>query len=96
MTTAIEIENWDGDSITIDVAESTTASDVVDIINGRWPGCARLLSRSISDIDCRNAIDGLQSISDQIKDQKRKQKAIDRVAWEAERQQRYQKGGHFK
>lgn len=37
------------------------------------------------------------SLEEQKKiEQKRKQKAIDRIAWEAERQQRYQKGGHFK
>ena len=31
-----------------------------------------------------------------IKEQKRKQKHIDRLAWEGERRQRYQKGGHWK
>ncbi len=95
MTGSIEINDM-GEIFTFEVNETTTASEVVDIINGRWPGCARLLSRSISDIDCRKAIDSLQSISNQIKEQKRKQKAIDRIAWEAERRQRYQKGGKWK
>ncbi len=44
--------------------------------------------------------DAFQNIADSIdrdlNEQKRNQKHIDRLAWEAERRQRYQKGGHFK
>lgn len=54
------------------------------------------LSITTPEIDYQKFIAGLQSINDQIKEQKRKQKAIDRIAWEAERWQRYQKGGKWK
>jgi hypothetical protein len=47
-------------------------------------------------IDFRNARSDFKSFNDVIKKQTREQKAIDRVAWEGERQQRYQKGGHWK
>lgn len=40
--------------------------------------------------------DAYQEIVKQEKEAARKKKAIDRIAWEAERQQRYRKGGHFK
>lgn len=36
------------------------------------------------------------SIDRDLNEQKRKQKHIDRIAWEVERQQRYRKGGKWK
>lgn len=116
MTSILEIDNM-GDTLKIEVSESTTASDVVDIVNAKWPGCAELiekiaastdttvadveysmekLTRITQRIDFRSAMSGLESLNSAIAEKKRKQKAIDRIAWEAERQQRYQKGGHFK
>jgi len=47
-------------------------------------------------IDFRSVVSGLESLNFTIEEQKRKQKAIDRIAWKAEDKQRYQKGGHWK
>ncbi|MCK9568944.1 hypothetical protein M0R72_08385 [Candidatus Pacearchaeota archaeon] len=85
MTNAIQINNM-GETIEIKITNSTTASDVVGIVNDQWPGTSRLVSCDI-----------IRPTEAKIsKEQKRKQKAIDRMAWEGERRQRYQKGGHFK
>ncbi|MCK9571234.1 hypothetical protein M0R72_19960 [Candidatus Pacearchaeota archaeon] len=43
-----------------------------------------------------NAMPGLESLNSAIEEQKRKQKSIDRIAWRAETQQRFNKGRKFK
>lgn len=85
MTTAIEINNMD-EIFTFDITETTTASDVVDIVNDRWPGCARLLPDDKPEFDPNR----------EIRTQRRKQRNIDRIAWKAEAEQRRAKGVHFK
>lgn len=84
--TTLEITN-EGETIKIETGNTTTASDVIDILNGKWPGCAKLI-----EITRLVQYDPIK----EIENQKRKQKSIDRIAWKAERQKRYQKGGHFK
>jgi len=84
MASSIKINNR-GETIEIVITNSTTASDVVGIVNATWPGTARLASCDI-----------IRPTEAKIsKEQKRKQKAIDRMAWEGERRQRYQKGGKW-
>lgn len=89
MTSSIEIDNM-GETIEIVITDSTTASDVVGIVNGMRPGTARLRSDMII-TECVQPMP-----AEIVKEQKRKQKSIDRIAWEGERRQRYQKGMQFK
>lgn len=46
--------------------------------------------------DWKKAKPNFQEIADDARKKRAKQHAIDRIAWEAERQQRYQKGGKWK
>jgi hypothetical protein len=82
-----------GEPLKIGFDETTTASDVIKIVNARWPGTAKLLSDSIAD---KALCDALKTINEAVKAERRRQKVIDRIAWKAENKQRFQKGWHFK
>lgn len=85
----------DGEPLKIEVNETTIADDVVKIINRRWPGTARVLADNIADMD--NAFrDASGTIEEAFEAEKRKQKAIDRIAWKAEAEQRRANGGHWR
>jgi hypothetical protein len=72
------------------VATRTSVADVRNCIHS-------LILDTIGLSDAfENAMPGLESLNFAIEEQKRKQKHIDRIAWEGERRQRYQKGMHFK
>lgn len=90
MTSSIEINNM-GETIKIVITESTTASDVVGIVNDMWPGTARLISEMGEAFQV-----AMKSVEELAKEQKREQKHIDRIAWKAEAAQRRAKGGHWK
>jgi hypothetical protein len=72
----------------IAASTDTTVEDVTNSIEK--------LSGSTQRIDFRSVASGLESLNFAIEEQKRKQKAIDRIAWKAEAAQRRAKGMHFK
>ncbi len=87
----IEVTN-EGETLKIDVTDSTTASDVIDILNAKWSGCAKLALKTLDEITRRIQCDPVKD----LEEQKRKQKEIDRIAWKAEAAQRLAKGRQWK
>jgi hypothetical protein len=83
----LEVTN-EGETLKIETGDTTTASDVIDSLNAKWPGTARPYP-----IICEYVPPTVEEI---IKEQKRKQKAIDRMAWKAEAAQRHAKRGNWK
>jgi len=86
MTHVIEIIKDD-----IERMASSTDTTVEDVIHS-----IEKLCRTTQGIDFRSAMSGLESLNDAIQEQKRKQKAIDRIAWKAEAAQRHAKRGNWK
>ena len=85
--TKLEINNM-GETIKIDVTETTTINDVIRILNDVWPGCAHLaggLNNSIKETLFKN----------QLKAEDRERKA-NRIAQNAEAAQRLAKRGSWK
>jgi len=77
----------------IERVAATTRTSVADVRNCIYS--LILDTTGLSDA-FENAMPGLKSLNSVIEEQKRKQKAIDRIAWRAEAQQRRDKGMHFK
>jgi hypothetical protein len=93
VTSAIEINNM-GKLLKVDITDDTTSSELCDIINNVWSGCAHLASEiDLMGNAFHDAARSVELVSDA---QKRKQKHIDRIARDAEAAQRRAKGGKWK
>jgi hypothetical protein len=78
---------------TIERMAAALRTSVSDVRN-----CMQSLSVTITESSTKwqDAMASFDSIDDVIKAEKRRQKAIDRIAWKAEAAQRRAKGMHFK
>ncbi len=84
----IEVTN-EGETLKINVTDSTTASDVCEIVNAKWPGTACLIPSQTSN--------SLQKklFQNEMRARYQEQKA-DRIAQNAEAAQRLAKGRQWK
>lgn len=86
----------DGGPLKIEVTTSTTASEVVDIINAKWPGSARLMPTDGELHFTEKFGSWYEEETTRMERHYRKIAKADKIAKKAEAAQRRAKGGHRK